>query len=104
QELKNRQEVKELAPLYSEYLQINYAKAADIAILLKGEDSSLLSSRGSVAVDERTNTLLVKDTEETLELSIYRVIEVLDIPIKQVLIEARMVTVKDDVAEDLGVR
>lgn len=103
QELKNRQEVKELAPLYSEYLQINYAKAADIAILLKGEDSSLLSSRGSVAVDERTNTLLVKDTEETLE-SIYRLIEVLDIPIKQVLIEARMVTVKDDVAEDLGVR
>lgn len=103
QALKNQQEVKELAPLYSEYLQINYAKAADIAALLKGEDSSLLSSRGNVAVDERTNTLLVKDTEETLE-NVYRLIEVLDIPIKQVLIEARMVTVKDDVAEDLGVR
>lgn len=103
QELKNLQEVKELAPLYSEYLQINYAKATDIAALLKGDNSSLLSTRGSVAVDERTNTLLVKDTEETLE-SIHRLIEVLDIPIKQVLIEARMVTVKDDVAEDLGVR
>lgn len=103
QELKNKQEVKELAPLYSEYLQINYAKATDIAGLLKGEDSSLLSSRGSVAVDERTNTLLVKDTEETLE-NIHRLIEVLDIPIKQVLIEARMVTVKDDISEDLGVR
>ncbi|MGS0675642.1 type IV pilus secretin PilQ [Shewanella sp. 30m-9] len=103
QELKNRQEVKELAPLYSEYLQINYAKAKDIAALLKGDDSSLLTSRGSVAVDERTNTLLVKDTEETLE-NIHRLIEVLDIPIKQVLIEARMVTVKDDVSEDLGVR
>lgn len=103
QELKNKQEVKELAPLYSEYLQINYAKAKDIAALLKGEDSSLLSTRGSVAVDERTNTLLVKDTEETLE-NIHRLIEVLDIPIKQVLIEARMVTVKDDVSEDLGVR
>ena len=103
QELKNMQEVKELAPLYSEYLQINYAKAVDIAGLLKGEDSSLLTSRGSVAVDERTNTLLVKDTEETLE-NIHRLIEVLDIPIKQVLIEARMVTVKDDVSEDLGVR
>ena len=103
QELKNKQEVKELAPLYSEYLQINYAKAADIAGLLKSEDSSLLSSRGSVAVDERTNTLLVKDTEETLE-NVHRLIEVLDIPIKQVLIEARMVTVKDDVSEDLGVR
>ncbi|MBL4915057.1 type IV pilus secretin PilQ family protein [Shewanella schlegeliana] len=103
QELKNRQEVKQLAPLYSEYLQINYAKAKDIAALLKGEDSSLLTKRGSVAVDERTNTLLVKDTEDTLE-SVHRLIEVLDVPIKQVLIEARMVTVKDDVSEDLGVR
>ncbi|WP_394205621.1 type IV pilus secretin PilQ [Shewanella waksmanii] len=103
QELKNQQEVKELAPLFSEYLQINYAKATDIAELLKGDESSLLSSRGSVAVDERTNTLLVKDTEETLE-NVHRLIEVLDIPIRQVLIESRMVTVKDDVSEDLGIR
>ncbi|MGX9540948.1 type IV pilus secretin PilQ [Shewanella sp. A22] len=102
-DLKNRQEVKELAPLYSEYLQINYAKAVDIAELLKTTDSTLLSSRGSVAVDERTNTLLVKDTAEILG-NVHRLIEVLDIPIKQVLIEARMVTVKDDVSEDLGVR
>ncbi|MCL1118286.1 MULTISPECIES: type IV pilus secretin PilQ [Pseudomonadati] len=102
-DLKNKQEVKELAPLYSEFLQINYAKALDIAELLKGTDSSLLSSRGTVAVDERTNTLLVKDTAEILE-SIHRLIEVLDIPIKQVLIESRMVTVKDDVSEDLGIR
>ncbi|MCT7941246.1 type IV pilus secretin PilQ [Shewanella sp. ULN5] len=102
-DLKNKQEVKELAPLYSEFLQINYAKALDIAELLKGTDSSLLSSRGSVAVDARTNTLLVKDTAEILE-SIHRLIEVLDIPIKQVLIESRMVTVKDDVSEDLGIR
>lgn len=103
QELKNMQEVKELAPLYSEYLQINYAKALDIAALLKGDTSSLLSARGTVAVDERTNTLLVKDTEESLE-NIHRLIEVLDIPIRQVLIESRMVTVKDDVSEDLGIR
>lgn len=102
-DLKNRQEVKELAPLYSEYLQINYAKAVDIADLLKTTDSTLLSSRGSVAVDERTNTLLVKDTAEILE-NVHRLIDVLDIPIKQVLIEARMVTVKDDVSEDLGIR
>ena len=102
-DLKNQQEVKELAPLFSEYLQINYAKAVDISELLKTPDSTLLSSRGSVAVDERTNTLLVKDTAEILE-NIHRLIEVLDIPIKQVLIEARMVTVKDDVSEDLGVR
>lgn len=103
QNLKNKQEVKELAPLYSEYLQINYAKAVDIAELLKSTDSSLLSPRGSVAVDERTNTVLVKDTAETIE-NIHRLVEVLDIPIRQVLIESRMVTVKDDVSEDLGIR
>ncbi len=103
QQLKNQLEVKELAPLYTEYLQINYAKAADIAKLLKSEDSSLLTSRGSTAVDERTNTLLVKDTEETLE-NVHRLIEVLDIPIRQVLIEARMVTVKDNVSEELGIQ
>ena len=103
QQLKNQLEVKELAPLYSEYLQINYAKATDIADLLKSEDSSLLTTRGSVAFDERTNTLLVKDTEETLE-NIHRLIEVLDVPIKQVLIEARMVTVKDNVSEDFGIQ
>jgi type IV pilus assembly protein PilQ len=103
QNLKNKQEVKELAPLYSEYLQINYAKAIDIAELLKNEGSSLLSTRGSVAVDERTNTLLVKDSAEIID-NIHRLVEVLDIPIKQVLIEARMVTVKDDVSEDLGIR
>ncbi|MCL2917103.1 type IV pilus secretin PilQ [Shewanella litorisediminis] len=102
-ELRNQQEVQELAPLYSEYMQINYAKATDIAELLKSEGSSLLSDRGSVAVDERTNTLLVKDTAETLA-NVQRMIEVLDIPIRQVLIESRMVTVKDNVAEDLGIR
>lgn len=103
QNLKNKQEVKELAPLYSEYLQINYAKATDIAELLKGTDSSLLSPRGSVAVDERTNTVLVKDTAEIIQ-NIHRLVEVLDIPIRQVLIESRMVTVKDDVSEDIGIR
>ncbi|MCD8551235.1 MAG: type IV pilus secretin PilQ family protein [Shewanella xiamenensis] len=103
QNLKSKQEVKELAPLYSEYLQINYAKATDIAELLKGTDSSLLSPRGSVAVDERTNTVLVKDTAEIIE-NIHRLVEVLDISIRQVLIESRMVTVKDDVSEDLGIR
>ncbi len=103
QQLKNQLEVKDLAPLYTEYLQINYAKAADIAKLLKSEGSSLLTSRGSTSVDERTNTLLVKDTAETLE-DVHRLIEVLDIPIRQVLIEARMVTVKDNVSEEFGIQ
>ncbi|WP_335903152.1 type IV pilus secretin PilQ family protein [Shewanella algae] len=103
-QLKNKKKVsEELAPLYSEYLQVNYAKANDIANLLKGEGSSLLSKRGTVAVDERTNTLLVKDTADILE-NVHKLIEVLDVPIRQVLIESRMVTVKDDVSEDLGIR
>ncbi len=101
--LETQQQVAELAPLYSEFLQINYAKAADIAKMLSGSDASLLSSRGSVSIDERTNTLLVKDTTKVLD-SVKRMIEVLDIPVKQVLIEARMVTVKDSVGEELGVR
>ncbi|MGI3004525.1 type IV pilus secretin PilQ [Shewanella algae] len=103
-QLKNKKKVsEELAPLYSEYLQVNYAKATEIANLLRGEGSSLLSKRGTVAVDERTNTLLVKDTADILE-NVHKLIEVLDVPIRQVLIESRMVTVKDDVAEDLGIR
>lgn len=101
--LKDRQEVKKLSPLYSEYIQVNYAKASDIVELLQGDETSLLSERGSVAVDKRTNTLLVKDTEESID-NVHRLIKVLDIPIRQVLIEARMVTVKDDVSEDLGIR
>ncbi|MGB0893173.1 MAG: type IV pilus secretin PilQ [Parashewanella sp.] len=103
QHLKNKQEIEKLAPLYSEYIQVNYAKAGDIADLLKNKDSSLLSKRGSAAVDERTNTLLIKDTAETID-NVHRLVKILDIPIRQVLIESRVVTVKDDVAKDLGVR
>ena len=65
-ELAARKDVQELAPLRSEYLQVNYAKAADMAALIKGQNNSLLSSRGSVAVDERTNTLLLQDTSDRL--------------------------------------
>ncbi|WP_245837100.1 type IV pilus secretin PilQ family protein [Paraferrimonas sedimenticola] len=102
-DMEAQKKAEELAPLYSEYMQVNYAKAADIANLLKGTESSLLSDRGSVAVDERTNTLLVQDTSEKLE-DVARLIEVLDVPVTQVVIESRMVTVRDDFAEDLGIR
>ncbi|MBE8167023.1 MAG: type IV pilus secretin PilQ family protein, partial [Shewanella sp.] len=103
QELKNKQEVEELAPTYTEYIQINYAKAAVIAELLKNEDSTLLTKRGSVSIDERTNMLLLKDTVESIE-NIHRLVKVIDIPIRQVLIEARVVTVRDNIAQDLGIR
>ncbi len=102
--LSARKEVQELAPLRTEYLQINYAKAADLAALIKsGKNSSLLSERGSVAIDERTNTLLLQDTSERLA-DVRRLVSTLDIPIRQVLIEARIVIVNDDFSRDLGVR
>ena len=66
-------------------------------------ENSLLSERGSVSVDERTNTLLVQDTEERLA-DIRRMVAILDIPIRQVLIEARIVTVNDDYSKELGAR
>ncbi|MBE0347104.1 type IV pilus secretin PilQ family protein [Pseudoalteromonas sp. McH1-7] len=102
-ELQARQQVEELEPLYSEYIQLNYAKAEEFADLLKTDINSIISHRGSVSVDKRTNTLLIKDTSRSIE-SIRRMVETLDVPVKQVRIESRMVTVDDTVQEDLGVR
>lgn len=102
-ELQAKQQVEELAPLYSEYVQINYAKALEFANLIKNEDTSILSERGSVSVDERTNTLLIRDTAKSIE-DIKRMVSVLDVPVRQVVIESRMVTVKDNINEELGIR
>ncbi|TWX64790.1 type IV pilus secretin PilQ family protein [Colwellia demingiae] len=103
QSLQAKQQVEELATLYSEYLQINYAKASEFSELIKNEDTSILSARGSVSVDERTNTLLIRDTAKSIE-DIKRMITILDVPVRQVVIEARMVTVKDNMNEELGIR
>ena len=102
-ELEAKQTVADLEPLYSDFLAINYAKAADLAALLSNKDATLLSSRGSVNVDERTNTILIKDTAVNIE-SVRKLIERLDIPVRQVLIESRMVTVRDSVTDELGIR
>jgi type IV pilus assembly protein PilQ len=103
-ELAAQKDIQELAPLRTEFLQVNYAKAADMAKLLKaGGGDSLLSARGSVSIDERTNTLLVQDTAEQLE-QIRAMVATLDIPVRQVLIETRIVIVSDDFSRDLGVR
>jgi type IV pilus assembly protein PilQ len=102
-ELQSKQQVEELAPLYSEYVQINYAKAEEFASLIKNEDTSILSTRGSVSVDARTNTLLIRDTAKSID-DIKRMVTVLDIPVRQVVIESRMVTVKDNLTEELGIR
>ncbi len=103
-DLEAKQAIMELEPLYSEFLQVNYAKAADLAMLIgASEGGAMLSDRGSVGIDDRTNTLLVQDTAERLQ-DIRRLVRTLDIPIRQVLIESRIVVVNDDFSRDLGIR
>ena len=109
-ELTARRDVQELEPVHTEFLQVNYAKVTDLLKLIKptgaasgGGKSSMLSERGSVSVDERTNTLMVHDTAERLA-DIRRMVQLLDIPIRQVLIEARIVVVSDTFERDLGAR
>jgi type IV pilus assembly protein PilQ len=105
-ELAAHADVQDLAPLRSEYLQVNYAKASDLAGLIKSQGaggSGLLSKRGTVSVDDRTNTLLLQDSADRLD-DIRRLVGTLDIPIRQVQIEARIVIVSDDFTRELGVR
>lgn len=103
EQLESEKEVAELAPLYAEFIQINYAKATDVAAMLSKGNTSLLSARGSVSTDVRTNTLLLKDTASVID-AVKEMIEVLDIPVRQVVIEARMVTVSESVGEELGIK
>ncbi len=103
-ELEAMQQIQELEPLRSEFIQVNYAKAASLAALISQDNAnSLLSERGSVAIDERTNTLLVQDTADRLA-DVRRLVATLDIPVRQVLIESRIVIVNDDFSRELGVR
>jgi len=103
-ELAAQKDIQELAPLRTEFLTVNYAKASEIARLVKSTGGgSMLSERGNVTVDERTNTLLVQDTAENLS-AVRAMVATLDIPVRQVLIESRIVIVSDDFQRDLGVR
>jgi len=102
-ELESQQQIEELAPLRSELIQVNYAKAGTLAALLKSEENKLMSPRGSVTIDERTNTLLVQDTAAKLS-EIRELVTKLDIPVRQVLIESRIVIANNDFAKDLGVK
>ncbi len=128
QELAATQKIEELVPLRTENIQINYAKATDIAKLLASQQMQvakvsgnlqqggaqaeeeeetqargLLSSRGSVTADERTNTLLVQDTADKLE-QVRLLVARLDVPMRQVMIESRVVIASDNFARELGVR
>jgi len=107
-ELEAHKEVQELAPIRSEFMQANYAKVADLAKMIRptaggtgGGRNSMMSNRGSLSIDERTNTLLVQDTAENLS-EIRRLVQALDVPVRQVLIEARIVVVSDTFERDLG--
>lgn len=102
-ELESQKQIEELAPLRSEFIQVNYAKAATISGLLKAEGNSLMTERGNVSVDDRTNTLLVRDTAAALT-SIRELVTRLDVPVRQVLIESRIVIADDTFNRDLGVR
>lgn len=92
-----------IEPLAAELFKIQYAKASDIANILNEKTNTLLSKRGIVSVDKRTNIIWVHDTPERLH-SIRTLISHIDIPIQQVMIEARIVNLAKDSAQDLGAR
>ncbi|NNE37486.1 MAG: AMIN domain-containing protein, partial [Gammaproteobacteria bacterium] len=102
-ELESQRQVEELSPLRTEFMQINYADASDFAGLIQSGESSLLSDRGSVSIDERTNTLIIQDVSASLE-AIRDMISKLDIPIRQVMIESRIVNADESFTRDLGVQ
>jgi type IV pilus assembly protein PilQ len=115
-ELAAHKEVQELSPTHTEFMQVNYAKVADLAKLIKSgsggggggagggsNNNSMLSPRGTLSIDERTNTLLIQDTADKLA-DVRRLVQTLDVPVRQVLIEARIVIVSDTFERDLGAR
>jgi len=105
QELESQRQIAELAPLRREVVQVNYAKAADIARLFQSVTSNGASTedRGSIAVDDRTNNIIAYQTQERLD-ELRRIVAQLDIPVRQVMIEARIVEANVDYDKSLGVR
>ncbi|MDD1965235.1 type IV pilus secretin PilQ [Pseudomonas sp. NPDC090203] len=105
QELESLKQISELAPLRRELLQVNYAKAADIAKLFQSVTSNEAKTdeRGSITVDERTNNIIAYQTQDRLD-ELRRIVSQLDIPVRQVMIEARIVEANVDYDKSLGVR
>lgn len=101
-ELETTKQIAELAPVRLDIIQVNYAKAGDIVGLIKA-DKELISDRGFVSSDARTNTISVRESSEKLE-EIRRLVATWDITVRQVSIEARIVRAQNNVAEELGVR
>lgn len=104
QQLEKQKLTEEIGELSSEIIKVNFAKASDIAEMINGEGNiSMLSERGSMTIDERTNSLLIRELPENIEV-IREIIESLDIPVKQVQIEARIVTINEGNMDELGIR
>jgi len=131
QQIESNRQVEELAPLQSEFIRIRYAKAKDIFALFQGDNGdkgsagsgasagrsgaagddksssattgSILSPRGSVIVDERTNSLLVTETAQKLD-ELRRLVKLIDVPVRQVLVEARIVIAESEATEKLGIK
>lgn len=104
EDLASQQKIVELSPIRSDLIQINYGDAADIASVLRSEEGNrILSERGSVQVLKRTNSLLLSETQEKLD-EIRALIEKVDIPVRQVQIEARIVAANTSFSKELGVR
>ena len=104
-EFENRQSLADLAPLTSEFIQVRYANAAHLFALFSasGSEGSMLSARGSAIVDERTNAIILTDSSANIE-AFRRVIGQLDVPVRQVLIESRIVATSNNFSEQLGIR
>ncbi|HMX99199.1 MAG TPA: secretin N-terminal domain-containing protein, partial [Agitococcus sp.] len=112
-ELEAANQNEQLAALRSEYIQVSYAKAADLQKMITSgintsnsantASNSLLSPRGSVSIDVRTNTLIIQDIPKKIE-EIRDLVSRLDVPVKQVMIEARIVTASSDFVKELGVK
>lgn len=104
QALEKARLAEDLGDLKSEIIKINFAKASDIAAMIGGEGNvNMLSTRGSISIDERTNSLLIRELPDNIAV-IREIVGSLDIPVKQVQIEARIVTVKEGNLDELGVR
>ncbi|MFI8745677.1 type IV pilus secretin PilQ [Pseudomonas sp. NPDC077186] len=104
QELESRRQIAVLAPLRRELIQVNYAKAADMAQLFKSVTSAegTADERGSITVDDRTNSIIAYQTQERLD-ELRRIVAQLDIPVRQVMIEARIVEANVNYEKQLGV-
>ncbi|MFP8968121.1 type IV pilus secretin PilQ [Pokkaliibacter sp. CJK22405] len=105
QELERQKQIEDLAPLELDYFQINYAKAADLALVLQSENDKkkgFMSERASITADPRTNMLLVQETADRMD-KIRDLIKKLDRPVRQVQISARVVIAQDGFSKQLGV-